>query len=76
MEKEACAMFAVQHEHLIRGLGVVMEPQHLCLIFEYAEYGSLSDAMRRISIPWKLKLKFAYQVSKFFLPFLCYFFIC
>ena len=59
-------MFAFEHQNIIRGYGVVMEPEHLCLVYEYADYGCLSDALRRISIPWTVKIKAAYQVRSVF----------
>jgi len=40
------------------------EPNHLCLVYEYAKYGCLADMLRRIpnSFTWSLKIRTAYQV--------------
>ena len=41
-----------------------MEPNHLCLVYEYAKYGCLADILRRIPdyFTWPLKIRTAYQV--------------
>uniref|UniRef100_F6SYE0 Protein kinase domain-containing protein n=4 Tax=Ciona intestinalis TaxID=7719 RepID=F6SYE0_CIOIN len=60
--KEAADMQRVRHDHLLPLLGVVMEPEHLCLVFDVADNGSLLHALQRIQIPWSIKNMNAYQV--------------
>ncbi|XP_076823370.1 receptor-interacting serine/threonine-protein kinase 1-like [Clavelina lepadiformis] len=63
LEKEAAEMFNLKHEHILPGYGIVIESAHLCLVYEHAEYGSLTDALRRISLSWPLKIRIAYQTA-------------
>ncbi|XP_078493668.1 receptor-interacting serine/threonine-protein kinase 1-like [Ciona intestinalis] len=60
--KEAADMQRVRHGNLLPLLGVVMEPEHLCLVFDVADNGSVLHALQRIQIPWSIKNKIAYQV--------------
>uniref|UniRef100_H2Z0H0 Protein kinase domain-containing protein n=1 Tax=Ciona savignyi TaxID=51511 RepID=H2Z0H0_CIOSA len=62
--QEAADMRKVVHPNILPMLGVVMEPEHLCLIFDLAENGSLAKALKRIQIPWSVKVQIAYQTIK------------
>lgn len=61
--KEASLLRAIQSPQLLSLYGTVMETEHLCLVFEYAEYGSLCKVLRRVKIQWPMKIVFAYEIA-------------
>ncbi|XP_039260181.2 receptor-interacting serine/threonine-protein kinase 1-like [Styela clava] len=60
---EAKKLSSIVSGNVIRLLGTVIEPGHLCLVFEYAEYGSLTKLLQRYDIPWPLKTRISHEVA-------------
>ena len=49
--KEVALMSSLEHEHIVRLLGVSTEEEPLCMIFEYMDLGDLSQFLRKNKPP-------------------------
>lgn len=69
LRKEAEAMHAMRHPNVIQLYGASLKPPHLCLVLEFAPYGSLEDALREEGAPehtavWRERLLIASDIMK------------
>jgi serine/threonine protein kinase len=69
LRKEAEAMHAMRHPNVIQLYGASLKPPHLCLVLEFAPYGSLEDALQEEGSPksttaWRERLLVASDIIK------------
>ena len=69
LRKEAEAMHAMRHPNVIQLYGASLKPPHLCLVLEFAPYGSLEDALQGEGAPknttaWRERLLTASDIMK------------
>ncbi|EDR25578.1 protein serine/threonine kinase, putative [Entamoeba dispar SAW760] len=66
-EKEVAMLDKFRSEYIIHFYGAVMIPGKVCMVTEYAKYGSLQDMIdkrKETLIPMKMKIKFMIDAAK------------
>ncbi|CAH1779691.1 unnamed protein product [Owenia fusiformis] len=58
---EAEKMAKLQHENILRILGVIMEPGMYAILFEYIANGSLDSFLKKRQVPLPIIVKFVYK---------------
>ncbi|XP_055332408.1 atrial natriuretic peptide receptor 1-like [Paramacrobiotus metropolitanus] len=63
-EKELQNLRSVIHPHIIRFVGLCMNPANECMLYEYCEKGSLTDILEKdtLASDWEYRYSFLYEI--------------
>uniref|UniRef100_A0A0R3WHH8 guanylate cyclase n=1 Tax=Taenia asiatica TaxID=60517 RepID=A0A0R3WHH8_TAEAS len=56
----------LNYDHICRFVGACIEPQHLCLVYEYCPKGSLKDVLedKQIKLDWMFKFSLMQDICR------------
>ncbi|KAI8504359.1 Receptor-interacting serine/threonine-protein kinase 1 [Branchiostoma belcheri] len=62
MRQEVAMMNQLNCDHVVRLLGIVLEPGKYCLVVQYMRYGGLAGFLTKLDIPWPLRFRMSFQI--------------
>ncbi|KAI8511918.1 hypothetical protein Bbelb_110180 [Branchiostoma belcheri] len=61
--QEAYSLARVPNQYVTLLYGVILEPGNYSLVMEFVEHGSLDKFMKKVNIPWELKIRMVRDIT-------------
>ncbi|XP_035679812.1 receptor-interacting serine/threonine-protein kinase 1-like [Branchiostoma floridae] len=63
LTQEAYSLARVPNQYVTLLYGVILEPGNYSLVMEFVEHGSLDKFMKKVNIPWELKIRMIRDIT-------------